>query len=81
MSQFVPQATLSSRYLDTNEYILPGDCATYPIDVTKNFDSGDLVFVTPGAPDVKPEGMDLDTWRKDNWVVNLWTSQMLQVAT
>ena len=56
---------------DTNEYILPGDCATYPIDVTKNFDSGDLVFVTPGAPDVKPEGMDLDTWRKDNWVVNM----------
>ncbi|MCS5533059.1 MAG: hypothetical protein NZ736_02230 [Candidatus Poseidoniaceae archaeon] len=56
---------------DTNEYILPGDCATYPIDVTKNFDSGDIVFLTPGSPDAKPEGIDLDTWRIDNWVVNL----------
>ena len=34
---------------DTSSYVLPGECASYDIDVTKNYDSGDLVFVTPGA--------------------------------
>ena len=44
---------------------------TYPIDVTKNFDSGSLVFVTPGAPDVKPDTISMDAWRVDNWVLTL----------
>jgi len=56
---------------DREEMILPGECATYPIDVTKNFDSGNIVFVTPGAPEVKPDGIDMDTWRIDHWVVNM----------
>jgi uncharacterized membrane protein len=56
---------------DTSEYVDPGKCATYPIDVTKNFDSGSLVFVTPGAPDVKPDTISMDAWRTDNWVLNL----------
>ena len=56
---------------DTSEYVDPGECAVYPIDVTKNFDSGSLVFVTPGAPDVKPDTISMDAWREDNWVLNL----------
>ena len=56
---------------DTSSYILPGECATYDIDVTKNFDSGDLVFVTPGAPDVKPDGINMDAWTIENWVVQV----------
>ena len=56
---------------DTSEYVDPGDCVTYPIDVTKNFDSGNLVFTTPGAPDIKPDTISMDAWRQDNWVVNL----------
>jgi len=56
---------------DTSEYVDPGECATYPIDVTKNFDSGNLVFVTPGAPDVKPDTISMDAWRVDNWVLTL----------
>ena len=56
---------------DTSEYVDPGECVTYPIDVTKNFDSGSLVFVTPGAPEVKPDTISMDAWRVDNWVVNL----------
>jgi hypothetical protein len=44
---------------------------TYPIDVTKNFDSGNLVFTTPGAPEAKPDTISLDAWRQDNWVVNV----------
>jgi len=56
---------------DTSEYVDPGRCATYPIDVTKNFDSGNLVFVTPGAPAVKPDTISMDAWRVDHWVLNL----------
>ena len=56
---------------DTSEYVDPGECVTYPIDVTKNFDSGNLVFVTPGAPDVKPDTISMDAWRVDNWVLTL----------
>ena len=56
---------------DTSEYVDPGECATYPIDVTKNFDSGSLVFVTPGAPDVKPDTISMDAWRVDNWLLTL----------
>ena len=47
------------------------ECVTYPIDVTKNFDSGNLVFTTPGAPEAKPDTISLDAWRQENWVVNL----------
>jgi uncharacterized membrane protein len=54
---------------DRSETVKPGDCATYKINVTKNFDSGDLVFSTPGAPDVKPEGINMDAWRQENWLV------------
>ncbi len=56
---------------DTSEYVDPGQCFTYPIDVTKNFDSGNLVFTTPGAPEAKPDTISLDAWRQDNWVVNI----------
>ena len=56
---------------DRSEQVLPGDCAEYDIDVTKNFDSGELVFVTPGAPEVKPDGISMDAWRQENWVVSV----------
>ena len=57
--------------LDPSEYVDPGKCFEYQIDVTKNFDSGKLVFVTPGAPEAKPDTVSMDAWREDNWVVSV----------
>ena len=54
---------------DRSSQIKPGECASYDVDVTKNFDSGELVFATPGAPDAKPDGIAMDAWRQENWVV------------
>ncbi|MGB0237065.1 MAG: hypothetical protein ACPF93_08240, partial [Poseidonia sp.] len=54
---------------DRSEQIKPGECASYDINVTKNFDSGELVFATPGAPDAKPDGVAMDAWREENWIV------------
>ena len=54
---------------DRSEQVKPGECASYDIDVTKNFDSGELVFATPGAPEAKPDGVAMDAWRVENWVV------------
>ena len=56
---------------DKTSQVLPGDCANYLVNVTKNFDSGDLVFATPGAPEAMPDGMSVTDWRKENWVVNV----------
>jgi hypothetical protein len=56
---------------DRSSQVKPGECASYTIDVTKNFDSGDLVFTTPGAPDEKPDGMAMDAWRQENWIVTV----------
>lgn len=56
---------------DQNENILPGDCAVYEIDVIKNYEPGYLVFTTPGAPEAKPDEIDLATWRQDHWTVTL----------
>ena len=46
-------------------------CATYKIDVTKNFDSGNLVFTTPGAPETRPDGIALEAWRQEQWTVDI----------
>ena len=54
---------------DRSEQVKPGECASYDIEVTKNFDSGELVFATPGAPEAKPDGVDIGAWRQENWVV------------
>ena len=54
---------------DRSEQIKPGECASYDINVTKNFDSGELVFATPGAPEAKPDGVAMDAWRQENWLV------------
>jgi len=54
---------------DRSSQIKPGECASYDVDVTKNFDSGELVFATPGAPEAKPDGIAMDAWRQENWVV------------
>ncbi|MEC7059191.1 MAG: hypothetical protein VXW90_02890 [Candidatus Thermoplasmatota archaeon] len=54
---------------DRSSQVKPGDCASYDVDVTKNFDSGELVFATPGAPDTKPDGIAMDAWRQENWLV------------
>tara|TARA_B100001996_G_scaffold182027_2_gene139080 strand:- start:3456 stop:8462 length:5007 start_codon:yes stop_codon:yes gene_type:complete len=56
---------------DTSEIILPGDCATYDIEVEKHYESGYLVFSTPGAPEQKNETISLDDWRQDHWTVQL----------
>ena len=55
----------------TNQNVLPGQCADYPIDVTKHYTSGYLVFTTPGGPEERPPEITENTWRYDNWVVTL----------
>jgi uncharacterized membrane protein len=56
---------------DTSAQINPGDCYDYTINVEKREEPGDLVFATPGAPVAAPEGMDLVTWRKEQWTTEL----------
>jgi uncharacterized membrane protein len=56
---------------DTSEYVLPGDCASYDIDVIKNFAPGFLMFTTPGAPEAKPDEVSLNDWREEHWTVEL----------
>ena len=62
---------------DTSEMILPSpgtgapSCATYDLNVIKNYEAGYLVFTTPGAPEAKPDEVDMNTWRQDHWTVEL----------
>ena len=56
---------------DTSEMVLPGACAEYDINVIKNYEAGYLVFTTPGAPEAKPDEVDINTWRQDHWTVDL----------
>ncbi|HIG19754.1 MAG TPA: hypothetical protein EYQ78_03125 [Candidatus Poseidoniales archaeon] len=56
---------------DTTEYVLPGDCASYDIDVIKHFQSGYLIFTTPGAPGVRPTEIPEHVWREDHWTLTL----------
>ena len=61
---------------DTSEIIKPStfntaSCAVYDLDVIKNYEPGYLVFTTPGAPEAKPDEIDLATWRQDHWTVDL----------
>jgi len=56
---------------DTSEIILPGTCAEYDLNIIKNYEAGYLVFTTPGAPEAKPDEVDLNTWRQDHWTVTL----------
>ncbi|MDP6324134.1 MAG: CARDB domain-containing protein [Candidatus Thalassarchaeaceae archaeon] len=56
---------------DTSEYVMPGDCHTYTIDVIKKFAPGYLIFTTPGSPEAKPDGMPMNEWQYDHWTVNL----------
>ena len=52
---------------DRSDQVKPGECASYNVNVTKNFDSGELVFATR-RPEVKPDGVAMDAWR-ENWIV------------
>ena len=56
---------------DTSEYVMPGDCHTYDIDVIKHFAPGYLIFTTPGAPEARPAGTPENVWRFDHWTVSL----------
>ena len=56
---------------DTSEYVMPGDCHTYTIDVIKKFAPGYLIFTTPGAPELKPDGLPMNEWQYDHWTVDL----------
>jgi uncharacterized membrane protein len=62
---------------DTSEMILPSpssgapSCAEYDVNVIKNYEAGYLVFTTPGAPEAKPDEVDMNTWRQDHWTVEL----------
>ena len=56
---------------DTTEHVLPGECSSFDIQVTKHFTPGHLVFTTPGGPDERPSDISETTWRYDNWVVDL----------
>ena len=56
---------------DTTQYVLPGECSEFDIDVTKHFTPGHLVFNIPGAPPEKPSNWTEETWRFDHWTVDL----------
>ena len=56
---------------DTSEYVMPGGCHTYDIDVIKRFAPGNLIFTTPGAPEARPDTTPENVWRYDHWTINL----------
>jgi uncharacterized membrane protein len=56
---------------DTTDYVLPGDCATYDIDVIKHFQPGYLIFTTPGAPAVRPDEIPEHIWKEDHWTLSV----------
>ena len=60
---------------DSEAFVKAGDpnlaCHEYEVPVTKNYDSGDLVFTLPGAPEARPSEVDENTWRQDNWEVSV----------
>ena len=43
----------------------------YYQNVTKNYETGNLIFSTPGAPEAPPEGVDISAWRETNWYVTV----------
>ncbi|MED5306695.1 MAG: CARDB domain-containing protein, partial [Candidatus Thermoplasmatota archaeon] len=51
--------------------VLPGECAEFDIEVTKNYSPGSLIFTTPGGPSEKPSDISLGVWRYDHWTVEL----------
>jgi len=56
---------------DTTEYVLPGDCASYDIDVIKHFQPGWIVFTTPGAPAARPVEIPEHVWREEHWTLTV----------
>jgi uncharacterized membrane protein len=56
---------------DTTEYVLPGDCASYDIDVIKHFQPGWIVFTTPGAPEARPVEIPEHVWREEHWTLTV----------
>jgi hypothetical protein len=60
---------------DKEAFVRAGDsderCHEYEIPITKNYDSGDLVFTLPGAPESRPSDVDVDTWRQENWDITV----------
>ena len=56
---------------DTTQYVLPGDCSEFDIQVTKHFTPGHLIFTTPGGPEERPPEISEQTWRFDHWTVDL----------
>ena len=62
---------------DSEKEVMAGQCHTFEQDVTKNFETGNLIFSTPGAPAEKPDDIDDATWGQSNWVVDVDFSQTL----
>ena len=56
---------------ETTQNVLPGECSAFDVQVTKHFTPGHLIFSTPGGPDERPPEISENTWRYDNWVVDL----------
>ena len=56
---------------DTSEYVLPGECAQYDIDVIKHFAPGHLIFTTPSSPEAMPENEAEHVWREEHWTMSL----------
>ncbi|DAC24316.1 MAG TPA: hypothetical protein D7H76_05045, partial [Candidatus Poseidoniales archaeon] len=55
----------------TSLNVLPGDCAEFDIEVTKNYSPGSLIFTTPGGPSERPSDISQGVWRYDHWTVDL----------
>jgi len=56
---------------DTTQYVLPGECSEFDVEVTKHFTPGYLIFTTPGGPEERPPEISEETWRYDHWTVDL----------
>ena len=56
---------------EQTKHVLPGDCSEFEIAVTKHFTPGYLIFTTPGGPEERPPEISEETWRLDQWTVEL----------
>ncbi len=63
---------------DREVEVKAGECHTFEQDVTKNFETGNLIFSTPGAPETIPDlnndgtpDINPDVWQETNWYVEV----------
>jgi len=56
---------------DSVEEVGPGECASFPVHVTKHFGNDDVVFTVEDGPVDRPESISEEIWREEHWVLNI----------